>query len=102
MAGKPGKFEQESFDEGRLSERISLAAASYGVASSVGWFKGDGRGDAKEILGIPQGRLVRTALSLGYAARPPEGGRSALPKGRKPLSELVYEDRYGRRPDNVG
>ena len=43
MAGEPEFFEQETFDEGRLSERISLTAASYGVASSVGWFKGQGR-----------------------------------------------------------
>ena len=102
MAGEPEKFEQETFDEGRLSERISLAAASYGVASSVGWFKGGGRGDAKDILGIPRGRLVRTALSLGYAARPSSGGRPAVPKGRKPLSELVHEDLYGRRLDPTG
>ena len=44
MAGEPEFFEQETFDEGRLSERISLTAASYGVASSVGWFKGAGPG----------------------------------------------------------
>ena len=33
MDGEPEFFEQETFDEGRLSERISLTAASYGVAS---------------------------------------------------------------------
>jgi nitroreductase len=97
MAGEPEFFEQETFDEGRLSERISLTAASYGVASSVGWFKGQGREKAKEILGIPQSRLVRKVLSLGYPSSPPEGGHLALPKGRKPLSELVHEERYGRR-----
>jgi nitroreductase len=101
MAGEPEFFEQETFDEGRLSERISLAAASYGVASSVGWFKGRGRDKAKEILGIPPAKLVRTALSLGYPASPPEGGRLAVPKGRKPLPELVHEERYGRRPDTA-
>ena len=99
MAGEPGKSEQETFDEGRLSERISLAAAAHGVASSVGWFKGGGREEAKEILGVPPNKLVRTALSLGYAARPPLGARSALPGGRKPLSELVHQDRYEQRPD---
>jgi nitroreductase len=97
MAGEPEFFEQETFDEGRLSERISLTAASYGVASSVGWFKGQGREKAKEILGIPQSKLVRTVLSLGYPTSPPQGGHLALPKGRKPLSELVHEERYGRR-----
>jgi nitroreductase len=101
MAGEPEKFQQETFDEGRLAERISLAAASHGVGSSVGWFKGGGREKAKKLLRIPTGRLVRTALSLGYPAHQPSGSRSALPKGRKPLSELVYEDRYGRRLDTA-
>jgi hypothetical protein len=101
MAGEPEKFQQETVDEGRLAERISLAAASHGVASSIGWFKAGGQEKAKKILGIPTGRLVRTALSLGYPAHPPSGGRSALPQGRKPLSELVHEDRYGRRLDSA-
>jgi hypothetical protein len=101
MAGEPEFFEQETFDEGRLSERISLTAASYGVASSVGWFKGQGRQKAKEILGIAQCKLVRTVLSLGYPTTPPEGGGLALPKGRKPLSELVHEEHYGRRGDSA-
>jgi nitroreductase len=95
MAGDPIKFEQETFDEGRLSERISLAAASYGLGAAVGWFAGDGRTAAKRILGIPDERLVRTALSLGHPARNPPRGKSALPQGRKPLAELVYEERYG-------
>jgi hypothetical protein len=34
-------------------------------------------------------------LSLGYPTSPPEGGHLALPKGRKPLSELMHEERYG-------
>ena len=63
----------------------------------MGWFKEQGREKAKEILEIPQSKMVRTVLSLGYPASPPEGGRLALPKGRKPLSELVHEERYGRR-----
>src|SRR5215212_8033505 len=80
-----------------LSERISLTAASYGVASSVGWFKGQGRQKAKNILGIPHSKLVRTVLSLGYPSSAPAGGHLALPKGRKPLLELVHEERYGSR-----
>ena len=44
MAGEPEFFEQETFDEGRLSERISLTAASYGVASAAGLVQGAGPG----------------------------------------------------------
>lgn len=95
MKGDPAKFEQETFDEGRLAERISLAAASHGLGAAVGWFAGERRGAAKRILRIPDERLVRTALSLGYPAQKPSRGKSALPQGRKPLADLVYEEHYG-------
>lgn len=94
MAGEPSLAEQETYDEGRLSERIMLAAEAFGVGSCIGWLKGQGRTDAKALLGIPQGRLVRTILSLGY---PDEEARRARPKvahARKPLSEIVHFERY--------
>ena len=95
MAGDHGQVEQETYDEGRLSERIMLAAAAYGIGSSIGWFRRSGMTDAKAILGIPQERLVRTAISLGY---PDEEARSARPKpaqARKSLSNIVHDERYG-------
>lgn len=99
MAGNPAKFEQETFDEGRLAERISLAAASHGLGAAVGWFAGEGRRAAKRILGIPDERLVTTALSLGHPLQNPPCGKSALPQGRKPLADIVYEEHYGDDSD---
>jgi nitroreductase len=91
MAGD--RPEQETYDEGRLSERIMLAAWAHGVGSSIGWIVGEGRVEATEILGIPEDRTVRTAISLGY---PDEGARRRRPgQARKPLSEIVHEERYG-------
>ena len=94
MSGEPGLAEQETYDEGRLSERLMLAAEAYGVGSSIGWLKGKGRTDAKALLGIPQERLVRTTISFGY---PDEEALRARPKradARKPLSEFVHFERY--------
>ncbi len=86
--------EQDTFDEGRLSERIMLAAAAHGLGSSIGWLRGAGPEQAKRLLDIPLDRLVRTAISIGYpteeAAR--RGGR------RRPLASIVHRERYGR-PD---
>src|SRR5829696_3555485 len=52
---------QEGYDEGRLAERIMLAAHAHGVGSSIGWIVGRGGDAARELLGIPQGKVVRTA-----------------------------------------
>jgi nitroreductase len=90
-----GRAEQETYDEGRLAERIMLAAHAHGVGSGIGWIVGDGRDAAKELLGIPRHKVVRTAISLGYPgdeARRPRTGRG---QARKPLDEFVHEERYG-------
>lgn len=91
MAGE--RPTQETYDEGRLAERVMLAAFAHGVGSSVGWIVGDGRATAKEILGIPEDRTVRTAISLGYPNE--ETRRRRAGQARKPLSEIMHEERYG-------
>jgi nitroreductase len=92
MAGE--RPTQETYDEGRLAERVMLAALAHGVGSSIGWIVGGGRDAARGILGIPEGRMVRTAISLGY---PDEGARRRRAgQARKSLSEIVHEERYGR------
>jgi nitroreductase len=95
MDGNPDMVEQETFDEGVLSQRLQLAAEAHGLGSAIGWFHGEGRQVAKEILGIPSDRLVRTALSFGYEDIGAEGARSHPSQARKPLAELVHYERFG-------
>jgi nitroreductase len=73
-----------AFDEGRIAERIMLAAHAYGIGSSIGMLSAESRTTAAKILDVPAGRMVRTTISLGYPAEGAiRGGR------RKPLAELV-------------
>jgi nitroreductase len=96
MVGEPGHEVHETYDEGRLSERIMLAAAAHGVGSCIGWLIGGGVTSAKTLLGIPAQRLVRTTISLGYPDLEAQRARPKPPQARKPLSELVHEERYGQ------
>ena len=95
MDGDPDRIEQETFDEGVLSQRLQLAAAAHGLGSAIGWFHGAGRQAAKAMLGIPRERLVRTALSVGYEDVGAEDARSHPPQARKPLAEIVHGERFG-------
>jgi nitroreductase len=95
MAGEPGREEHETYDEGKLSERLMLAAAAHGLGSCIGWFRDEGVATAKALLGLPEGRHVRTVLSIGY---PDEAARQARPKpaqARKPMAGIVHWERYG-------
>lgn len=94
MDGEADREQAESYDEGRLSERMMLAADAHGVGSSIGWFVGAGQTEAKRLLGIPEGRLVRTALSFGYPDEEAQRARPKAPQARKPLGELAHNERY--------
>ena len=93
MAGE--RAEQETYDEGRLAERIMLAAHAHGVGSSIGWIVGPGRDAARKLLGIPQEKVVRTAISLGYPDEAARRSRAGPGQARKPLGEIIHHERYG-------
>lgn len=92
MAGQ--REEQETFDEGRLAERIMLAAEAHGLGSCIGWLRGEGQAAAKAMLGIPPERLVRTLLSVGYPNEAARRARARNPAARKPATAFVHRERY--------
>jgi nitroreductase len=97
------------FDEGRVCERIMLAAAAHGLGASIGTFRAGQFAAVGEILGVPADRPPRIAVSVGYPAderahlvsverdidtRLP---LATMPLGRKALTEILHLERYGQR-----
>src|SRR5437899_706494 len=94
---RPEAPELDAYDEGRLAERILLAAAAHGVGAAIGHFTGPGdtwaaSAEAKRLLGIPDELKLRETISLGYPAEHLQP--TPNPPGRKPLEQLVHWDRY--------
>ena len=94
MAGDPEHFDWDTYDEGRLAERIMLAAAAHGIGSAIGWFKDAASEGAKEILGVPSERLLRTVVSLGYIDEQAFAGRTRPQQPRKELTDILHKDRW--------
>lgn len=92
--GDRERLELEVFDDGRLSERLQLAAAAHGLGAGVTWLKNDGPERAKELLGIPAERRVRTVIAIGYPDRAAIAARPKNPQARKPASEFAHVDRF--------
>jgi nitroreductase len=87
----------DAYDEGRLAERILLAAAAQGVGAAIGHVTGPAdtwaaSGEAKRALGIPEQFLLRETISLGYPGEHLQ--RTPNPPGRKPLEQLVHWEHY--------
>jgi nitroreductase len=88
----------EAFDEGRVTERMLIAARLLGLGGGTAWF-GDEQQQArgKEILGIPQERTARSVVVLGYPTTTKDHRPNPATAGRRPLGELVSYDRLGER-----
>lgn len=86
-----------SYDEGRMSERIMLAADVLGYGSGTAWYTTDEeKAAAKEILNIPADATLRSLVVLGTVSAPPTN-RSKGTGGRKPLAEIVSYNTFGKR-----
>jgi nitroreductase len=87
--------EQSAFDEGRVAERLALAAKALGLGSCVATLKNEGPDQAKALLGIPADRRARTLVTIGHTD---VAARQALPKqgaaARKSMAEFAHFDQY--------
>jgi nitroreductase len=77
------------FDEGRLSERILLAAAAHGLGAGVAWFNDAGARAVKQLLGIAPERTARTVIALGYPTPAAQKPRTKPGEARKRLGDIV-------------
>lgn len=85
----------EAYDEGRVAERVLVAASALGYGGGVGfWGEASHQAEAKRVLGIPAERTARSFVTIGKAIsrEDPRGPRVV---GRKPMEEIVSYDRWG-------
>jgi len=87
----------EAYDEGRVSERILIAAHDLGYGAGVAWYGDDAQeADAKRILGIPAERTARSIVLIGRPVSAKDPRPNPRRGGRKPLSEIVSYERYSK------
>ncbi len=80
------------FDIGQAADSMMLAAWELGIGSVPATVYDHVL--ARELLGYPEDRHCEYLLSFGYPADPADLTRPAKPGGRRPLDELVHDERW--------
>ncbi len=94
LHGKDGM--SESYDEGRLTERLLTGATMLGYGGGVAWFgEADKQAEAKRVLGIPQDKTARQIVMIGKPLSKDDPRPTGPPRGRRPMAELVSYERWG-------
>ena len=93
--GNPDQHDLEVLDEGRLVERLLLAAGAHGLGSNIGTLKGEGPATIKAALGIPDERRAWTVITIGHIDEAAFVARTRNPRaGRRPLTAFAHRERY--------
>lgn len=89
MPNEPSHALSHAFDEGRVAERILIAAPMLGLAAGITWLFEKYRHEVGSLLGVGDDRFVRTIMAIGHPTDQAQQPRSAPGEARRPLAELV-------------
>jgi nitroreductase len=86
----------EAYDEGRVTERLLIAARFLGLGGGVAWFGDEAQqAEGKRVLGIPDRLTARSVVAIGAPTTTKDHRPNPARAGRKPLAELVYRETMG-------
>ncbi len=89
----PERTVSHAYDDGRAAERMLIAAGMLGVAAGIAWVRPDVLPAVREILGLPEDRLIRTLMALGHPTDEALRPKSPPGEARLPRPESVFDER---------
>jgi nitroreductase len=90
-----GEGRSVAYDDGRLQERVMLAAAGLGLGSGTAWFSSaESRQRVRDLLHLPSHLQPWSAIGVGHTD-PTQAQAAPQLSGRRPLEEIVSWGRYG-------
>jgi nitroreductase len=94
MPSDPKGAIHDAYDEGRVSERILIAAGMLDLGAGISWILPTIRDQVAALLGLPADRMVRTMIQVGHPTAAARKPKSAPGKARLPREEVVFEERW--------
>lgn len=81
----------DDYDEGRVAERILIAATALGLGGGIGLVNGHERTEVGALLDVRPPSYLRTMISLGHPTEAALRRHTGPGTGRRPLAELIRE-----------
>jgi nitroreductase len=94
MPAVEGRAISFGYDEGRVAERILVAATMLGLGAGIAWVRGEARDAVGRALGLPDDRFVRTIVAVGHPSEAARRPKSPRGEARLPRAETVFADRW--------
>lgn len=94
LPADPARVIPDAYDDGRVAERLLVAAAILDIGAGISWIRSDVRPVAAALLDLPPDRMVRTVVQLGVPTAAARLPKSAPGEARLPREDVVFEERW--------
>jgi nitroreductase len=94
VSSDPARAVRDAYDEGRVAERILVAATTLGIGAGISWIRPDARPAVGSILGLPADRMIRTIVQVGHPTAAARQPKAAPGEARLPRDEVVFSERW--------
>jgi nitroreductase len=84
----------DAYDEGRVAERVLIAAGLLDLGAGVSWLVPPIRATVAEMLGLPADRMIRSLIQVGHPTTAARQPKSAPGQARLPREQIVFEERW--------
>jgi nitroreductase len=81
----------DDYDEGRVAERMLIAATALGLGGGIGLANGPERTQVGALLDVRPPAYIRTMISLGHPSEAALKRHSGPGTGRRPLAEFIRD-----------
>jgi nitroreductase len=94
LPNEPGKELGRAYDDGRVAERILIAASMLGLGGGISWIRGDAVAVVADTLHLPADRMVRTIVQIGRPTAAARAPKAAPGTARLPREDVVFRERW--------
>jgi nitroreductase len=94
LPSDPSRAVHDAYDDGRVAERILVAARILDIGAGISWIRAEVRPAAATILGLPDEWMVRTIVQLGHPTAAARAPKTAPGEARRPRDEIVFREHW--------
>jgi nitroreductase len=94
LPADPDRAVHDAYDDGRVAERLLVAASILDIGGGISWIRPDVRPAVGQLLHLPPDRMVRTIVQLGHPTVGARAPKAAPGTARLPRDQVVYQERW--------
>ena len=97
LPADPAREVHDAYDDGRVAERLLVAATLLDLGAGIAWIRQDVREAIGALLHLPRDRFIRSMVAFGHPSEIGRRPKSEPGRARLPIEQVLLEERWPQR-----